>query len=261
MTHRPAPDHLPPALVKTLPGGLGEFLRVLKDRSIPIDSVGGGCLLGSKNPSFVLVKGVRVCVGVTLPRTVTSPSLPWLSPAQLGTSGSIEARSPPAAATVLGANQNARGTAVPRVTTEVGAGGGVTLPVCPGEGFPAHSSAGLTFAWPEEGMGGCVCVTVCSRVPCALVSHQDLPAPAPNPSLLPAGVRDGPTLGGLGSFATGFFLCVGCSCLLMSQGRVANLDDPKQPPRCYTQQHPEEPSRLYSLWVEGAGSCWGEGGL
>lgn len=54
-------------------------------------------------------------------------------------------------------------------------------------------------------MGVCVCVTVCSRVPCPLVSHQDLPAPAPNPLLLSAGVGDGPTLGGLGQ--TRFAFC------------------------------------------------------
>lgn len=62
-----------------------------------------------------------------------------------------------------GANKNARGTAAARVEHRLehrrrGAGGGVTLQACLGKGFPAHSSAGLTFAWPEEGCAWGVCV-------------------------------------------------------------------------------------------------------
>lgn len=76
VTHGPAPDHLPLALIKAIPGGAWEFLRILKGRSISIDLMGFFCHLRGKIPSccLTLVEGVMACVGVTLPRTVTGPS-------------------------------------------------------------------------------------------------------------------------------------------------------------------------------------------
>lgn len=45
VTRGPASDHLPPALIKTIPHGAWEFLHILKGRSTSIDLMGGGCLL------------------------------------------------------------------------------------------------------------------------------------------------------------------------------------------------------------------------
>lgn len=86
-----APDHLPPALVKTVLGGVWKFLCILKDRFMSTDLKGeGGMTLNDRDVTqlgrwmdrwtwthasywLALEESVMACVAVTLPRTVTGP--------------------------------------------------------------------------------------------------------------------------------------------------------------------------------------------
>lgn len=161
-----APGRLPPALLKTSPGGAWQFLHIPKHRSISTDLMGiiffcvffWGKKKQQNNPAGMPWCRARCCV--TLPRT-----MPVQTKRHKGPTATRVAH---------------RGTELEAVTPSK----------------PVSERVSLLL---DTFFGGCVCLCGCSRVHCGRrCLRQGLPAPALKPRA--AGIGEGAPCGGdLGS--------------------------------------------------------------